>query len=54
MLMPWDFAAGVVLVREAGGVVSGPDGGELRLVPGSVRGGNSREMLEELLATVAG
>ncbi|MBT8489243.1 MAG: inositol monophosphatase [Gemmatimonadetes bacterium] len=48
ILMPWDFAAGMVLVREAGGVLSRPDGGELELVPGAVRGANSAKLLEEL------
>jgi myo-inositol-1(or 4)-monophosphatase len=52
-LMPWDFAAGIVLVREAGGVMCGADGGELRLAPGPVRGANGREMLEELRAALA-
>jgi myo-inositol-1(or 4)-monophosphatase len=53
-LMPWDFAAGIVLVREAGGVMCGPDGGELHLVPGPVRGANSAEMLAELRKTLSG
>ena len=30
-LSPWDMAAGVLLVREAGGLVTGYDGGEFRL-----------------------
>jgi myo-inositol-1(or 4)-monophosphatase len=47
-LMPWDFAAGIVLVREAGGVLVGGDEKELRLEPGPVRGANSGEMLEAL------
>jgi myo-inositol-1(or 4)-monophosphatase len=51
-LMPWDFAAGIVLVREAGGVMCGADGGELRLAPGPVRGANSREMLDQLFAAL--
>ncbi|MGE0158849.1 MAG: inositol monophosphatase [Gemmatimonadales bacterium] len=54
LLMPWDFAAGIVIVREAGGVVSGPDGGELALAPGHVRGASSPEVLEELMEVVAG
>ncbi len=33
-LAPWDLAAGVVLVEQAGGVVSGYDGGPLRLGDG--------------------
>ena len=48
ILMPWDFAAGLVLVREAGGVLSRPDGFELEIAPGPVRGANSRALLEEL------
>lgn len=52
ILMPWDFAAGMVLVREAGGVLARPDGGELELAPGAVRGANSEELLEELRATL--
>lgn len=52
ILMPWDFAAGLVLVREAGGVLSRPDGSELAMVPGAVRGANSAELLEELRRTL--
>jgi len=52
ILMPWDFAAGMVLVREAGGVLSGPDGSELDILPGPVRGANRPELLEELRATL--
>lgn len=50
--MPWDFAAGMVLVREAGGVTTGPDGNELRLAPGPVRGANGADMLAELRAAL--
>lgn len=52
ILMPWDFAAGMVLVREAGGVVSRPDGSELDIAPGPVRGANSADLLAELRATL--
>lgn len=52
ILMPWDFAAGIVLVREAGGVLARPDGSELDIVPGKVRGANGPEMLEELRRTL--
>jgi myo-inositol-1(or 4)-monophosphatase len=48
ILMPWDFAAGLVLVREAGGLLSRPDGSTLQIEPGPVRGANSRPLLEEL------
>ena len=52
ILMPWDFAAGIVLVREAGGVLARPDGTELELTPGAVRGANSPDLLAELRATL--
>lgn len=52
ILMPWDFAAGMVLVGEAGGVLSRPDGSELELLPGPVRGANSEELLRELRETL--
>jgi myo-inositol-1(or 4)-monophosphatase len=48
ILMPWDFAAGIVLVREAGGVLARPDGSELDIAPGRVRAANSPGMLAEL------
>jgi myo-inositol-1(or 4)-monophosphatase len=54
VLMPWDFAAGVVLVREAGGLIVGPDGGELTLSAGPVRGANNAEMLGELMEALRG
>lgn len=53
VLMPWDIAAGVVIVREAGGVVTRPDGSDLGLGPGRVRGANGREMLEQLRQVLA-
>lgn len=53
ILMPWDFAAGMVLVREAGGVLSRPDGGELEIAPGAVRGANSAPLLDELREVLA-
>ncbi|HEX9164642.1 MAG TPA: inositol monophosphatase family protein [Gemmatimonadales bacterium] len=50
-LAPWDVAAGILLVREAGGVVTGLDGRELRLGHGPVVAGNPaihRWLLETL------
>jgi myo-inositol-1(or 4)-monophosphatase len=38
--MPWDFAAGVLLVREAGGVVTTPDGAEPPLAESAIVAGN--------------
>lgn len=39
-LAPWDFAAGVVLIREAGGVVTDLAGGDDVLAGGSIVAGN--------------
>ncbi len=39
-LSPWDLAAGILLVREAGGFVSDLDGGEAVLTKGHVAAGN--------------
>ena len=52
-LNPWDFAAGWVIVEEAGGVLGRVEGGALRLSPGTIIGANSpamREALHELIA----
>lgn len=40
MLAPWDTAAGMLLVREAGGVVTNLDGGELGVEHSGVIAGN--------------
>ena len=50
-LSPWDLAAGMVLVREAGGYVSDADGGERMLEAGSICVGNE-QMHRALLATI--
>jgi myo-inositol-1(or 4)-monophosphatase len=50
-LSPWDLAAGMVLVREAGGYVSDADGGEHMLEAGSICVGNE-QMHRALLATL--
>ena len=39
-LSPWDFAAGVLMVREAGGYVTDLDGNERTMEPGDVVAGN--------------
>lgn len=39
-LQPWDIAAGLIMVREAGGVVSGIEGGDTALATGHVVCGN--------------
>ena len=50
-LSPWDMAAGILLIREAGGFVSDIDGGEAILTKGSIVAGNEtmhRELLRLL------
>lgn len=51
MLAPWDTAAGMLLVREAGGVVTTLDGRELGVEHSGVVAGNPR-MQEWLLKTL--
>lgn len=51
-LSPWDIAAGVLLIREAGGVVTDLDGGERFLERGNLVAG-ARGVQEELRQTVA-
>jgi len=50
-LSPWDMAAGMLLVREAGGFVSDLDGGDAVLTKGHIAAGNDtmhRELLRLL------
>jgi myo-inositol-1(or 4)-monophosphatase len=52
-LKPWDMAAGILLVTEAGGVVTDADGGPDPLAAGSICVGNSvlqAQLLERLRA----
>ena len=62
-LKPWDIAAGIVLVREAGGYVTDPEGGEAWASPtpgGNIVAGNPymhgplREAVAEGMTRVAG
>ena len=54
-LNPWDVAAGVVILEEAGGVVSRMDGSPLSVErAGSVLAANSRELLRALGDLVRG
>jgi myo-inositol-1(or 4)-monophosphatase len=50
-LSPWDMAAGLLLVREAGGFVSDLDGGEDIFAKGEIIAGNET-MQRELLALI--
>jgi len=47
-LNPWDFAAGWVIIEEAGGVLGRVEEGALRLSSGTVIGANSLAMKEAL------
>jgi myo-inositol-1(or 4)-monophosphatase len=49
----WDIAAGALLVREAGGVVIGPDGGPLRLENGRYMAAANQELLAQLRQVAA-
>jgi myo-inositol-1(or 4)-monophosphatase len=40
LLKPWDMAAGIILIREAGGYATDPDGGQSILESGSIVAGN--------------
>ena len=55
-LSPWDMAAGILLVREAGGYVSDCDGRDAMLVTGDIVAGNEtlqRELVSLLRAAAA-
>ena len=52
-LSPWDMAAGVLLVREAGGVVTGYAGGALQLEGRQILASNGR-LHEEMKGVLAG
>jgi len=54
-LKPWDLAAGIVILREAGGYVSDADGKDAMLAKGSVVAGNEaiQKHLLKLLKTAA-
>jgi myo-inositol-1(or 4)-monophosphatase len=52
-LKPWDMAAGLILVREAGGFVSDCDGGDGMLAKGHIVAGNE-PIQKELLQVLKG
>ena len=52
-LAPWDMAAGALLVREAGGLVTGYDGGEFRLEGRQILATNGG-LHEEMKTIIAG
>jgi myo-inositol-1(or 4)-monophosphatase len=55
-LKPWDLAAGIVILREAGGFVSDAEGKEAVLAQGSIVAGNEaiqRKLLKLLKSATA-
>jgi myo-inositol-1(or 4)-monophosphatase len=50
-LSPWDMAAGIILVREAGGYVTDLEGGETMLASGDILAGNE-SIQRDLLRTL--
>jgi myo-inositol-1(or 4)-monophosphatase len=52
-LQPWDIAAGMLLVREAGGFVTEIDGGQRPLETGSVAAAN-QTVHKALIAALSG
>ena len=54
LLHPWDFAAGWLLIEEAGGVLMQLDGSPLDLRDHAIMGANSPELLEALAEVVRG
>lgn len=53
-LSPWDVAAGLVILSEAGGVAARMDGSDIDLENGSILAANSRELFHELGSLVGG
>jgi myo-inositol-1(or 4)-monophosphatase len=53
-LSPWDVAAGLVILQEAGGVATRLDGSAIDLENGSVLGANSPELHQELGRLLSG
>ncbi len=53
-LSPWDVAAGLVILREAGGIATRLDGGAIGLENGSVLAANSHELHRQLGELIAG
>jgi len=51
-LNPWDFAAGILLITEAGGVVERVEGGPIDATSGSVMAANSAEGIARLRGIV--
>ncbi|MGA2259032.1 MAG: inositol monophosphatase family protein [Thermoguttaceae bacterium] len=48
----WDIAAGVLLIQEAGGIVTSPEGGELNLGSGRFLAAANRDLHKQMLELV--
>lgn len=48
----WDLAAGVLLVREAGGVVYAPDGGEFNIMKPNLVCAGTEKLCQELIELI--
>lgn len=51
-LKPWDMAAGVLLIQEAGGVVYAPDGSEFDLMRPNIVAAATEELGRELIELI--
>lgn len=49
-LKPWDLAAGAILVKEAGGLVSNCDGSPYNIIDGSIAVGGTSEICQSGIA----
>lgn len=49
----WDAAAGIILIREAGGIITAPDGGDVDLSHCGVIGAATSELYQELRQTIS-
>ena len=52
-LKPWDVAAGILIVQEAGGVVSDLHGGKIDIMVSSLLAASSAKISEDLVAVLS-
>jgi myo-inositol-1(or 4)-monophosphatase len=53
-LKPWDIAAGILMIKEAGGTISDYDGTENSLLNGTILAANSLVMQDKILGIING
>lgn len=51
-LKPWDIAAGALLVREAGGVVTHINGGQYDILKPDITAASSEQLAQQILTIV--